>query len=298
MLRRMCPRTLKVVDLVTLLVLAGLSFLVVATRHRLPGWDQILLRYGVLVLLQVGVILGRGRGLPTLLTAFFPLIPILAVFDSLSFIPQLYPVDRDPLLLEMDRILLGVDLSLWLEPYTRPWLTELMQISYLVYYVVPFLVLGALYRRRPTRTGQTGLDFDLCVTALALSHYLAFVGYLTVPALGPRFALASRYHVELTGLWLTAPIHDALNWLEGIKRDAFPSGHTSTALLSLYYAVRFTPRLVPIVAPGVLLMILSTMYLRYHYLVDVLAGAVLAAGCILLSHLLCRLPLPGSRPPA
>jgi len=298
MLRPMRPRTLKVVDLVTLLVLAGLSLLVVATRHRLPGWDRILLRYAVLALLQLGVIAGRGRGLPTVLTAFFPLIPILAIFDSLSFIPLLHPRDEDSLLLAMDRALLGVDLSLWLERYTSPWLTELMQISYLVYYVVPFLVLGALYRRRPARTGQPGPDFDLCVTALALSHYLAFVGYLTVPALGPRFALASRFHVELTGLWLAAPIHDALNFLEGIKRDAFPSGHTSTALLSLYYAVRFTPRLVPVIAPGVFLMILSTMYLRYHYLVDVLAGALLAAGCILLARLLCRLRLPGDTPSA
>ena len=294
----MRPRTLKAVDLVTLLVLSGFILLVVATRDRLPGWNGPLLRYGVLVILQIGVIVGRGRGLPPVLTAFFPLIPILAIFDTLSFIPQLHPGDMDQSLLAIDRALLGVDLSLWLEAYTRPWLTELMQVSYLVYYVVPFVVLGALFRRRPAGTGQPGADFDLCVTALALSHYLAFVGYLMVPALGPRFALASQFHVQLTGLWLTTPIHDALNFLEGIKRDAFPSGHTSAALVSLYYAVRFTPRLVPIIASGVSLMILSTMYLRYHYLVDVLAGALLAACCILLARLLCRFQRPGPAPSA
>jgi membrane-associated phospholipid phosphatase len=91
------------------------------------------------------------------------------------------------------------------------------------------------------------------------------------------------------GLWLANPIHDALNLLEGIKRDAFPSGHTSVALLSLYYAVRFTPRLVPVIAPGVFLMILSTMYLRYHYLVDVLAGIALAGLCVALTPLLMRI---------
>jgi membrane-associated phospholipid phosphatase len=77
--------------------------------------------------------------------------------------------------------------------------------------------------------------------------------------------------------------------MEGIKRDAFPSGHTSVALLSVYYAVRFTPRLVPAVAPGVFLMILSTMYLRYHYLVDVLAGAALAGLCVTLAPQLIRI---------
>jgi membrane-associated phospholipid phosphatase len=34
------------------------------------------------------------------------------------------------------------------------------------------------------------------------------------------------------------------------------------------------------------LMILSTLYLRYHYVVDILAGVLLAALCLLLAPLL------------
>jgi len=52
-------------------------------------------------------------------------------------------------------------------------------------------------------------------------------------------------------------------------------------------SVSFTPELVPWFAAIAGLMILPTLYLRYHYAVDVLAGALLAAFCVLLTP---RLP--------
>lgn len=284
----------KMADIISMIFLVGLSLLVLGYWHRLPEGHALLVRYGILLALQVGVILGRDRWLPAVLTAFFPLVPLLAVYDSLGFIPALNPADKDRLLLEIDRALLGADLSLRLESFTTPWLTELMQLSYLVYYVVPFLLLGTLYLRFPVasedpgKTGPAGEAFDLCIVALLLSHYLAFIGYMTVPALGPRFALASSYRMELTGLLLASPITELLNALEGIKRDAFPSGHTSAALICLYYTSRFTPRWLPFVLPGVVLMVLAAMYLRYHYLADVLAGALLAALCLALAPWLLR----------
>jgi len=284
----------KMADIISTVFLIGLSLLVLGNWHRLPEGHALLLRYGILLALQVGVILGRDRWLPAVLTAFFPVVPVLGVYDSLGFIPALNPADKDRLLLEIDRALLGVDLSLWLEWFTTPWLTELMQLSYLVYYVVPFLLLGTLFRRFPVaskvpaKTGPAAEAFDLCVVALLLSHYLAYIGYMTMPALGPRFALAPSYRTELAGILLATPIADLLNGLEGIKRDVFPSGHTSAALICLYYTSRFAPRWLPFVLPGVALMILATMYLRYHYLADVLAGVLLAALCLVLAPWLLR----------
>lgn len=292
---------LKMADIISMIFLVGLSLLILGNRHRLPEGHALLVRYGILLALQVGVILGRNRWLPAVLTAFFPLVPILAVYDSLGFIPFLNPADKDRVLLEIDRALLGTDLSLWLESFTTPWVTELMHLSYLVYYVVPFLLLGTLYLRFPLaseisgKTSPAGEPFDLCIVALELSHYLAFIGYMTVPALGPRFALASSYRMELTGLLLASPIADLLNAMEGIKRDAFPSGHTSAALICLYYTFRFTPRWLPFVLPGVVFMILATMYLRYHYLTDVLAGALLAALCLVLAPWFLRYQTWSSR---
>jgi len=231
------------------------------------------------------------------------LVPILGIYDSLRFIPELNPGDRDDLLISIDRAVLGGDPSLWLERISTPWLTELLQVAYLVYYTLPIILLGILYRRQPCvakEAGQTrerGRAFDLCVVALLLSHYFAFTGYMAVPALGPRFALASMYRTDLTGLLATEPIRHFLDALEGIKRDAFPSGHVSAALISVYYMFRFTPRLAWCALPAVSLMILATLYLRYHYAADILAGAMLAALCVLLAPRLLRHERPTSGRP-
>jgi membrane-associated phospholipid phosphatase len=291
----------KTPDLISSVYLYGLIVLVLAARQRITDWRWLLARYAILMVLQVAVAAGRGRGLPRILAAFFPLVPILGIYDSLRFIPELNPGDRDDLLIWIDRAVLGGDASLWLDRISTPWLTELLQLAYSVYYVIPFVLLGTLYcqqpclAKEPGQTREHGGAFELCLVALLLSHYFAFTGYMAIPALGPRFALAPAYRTELTGLLVAEPIRHFLDALEGIKHDAFPSGHISAALISLHYMFRFTPRLACCALPAVSLMIFATLYLRYHYAVDLLGGGILAALCILLAPRLLRHEHPTAR---
>ncbi len=290
-------------DLISIVYLAGLIVLVLAARAHITDWRSLLARYAILLVLQAGVAAGSSYGLPRIIAAFFPLVPVLGIYDSLRFIPELNPGDRDDLLISVDRAVLGGDPSLWLERFSTPWLTDLLQVAYLVYYVLPIVLLGTLYCRwsgfakEPGQTREHGRPFDLCVVALLLSHYLAFTAYMAIPALGPRFALAPTYRTELTGLLVTEPIRHFLDALEGIKRDAFPSGHVSTALISVHYMFRFTPRLAWCALPAVCLMILATLYLRYHYAADILAGGMLATLCVLLAQKLLGYEHPTSRGP-
>ena len=120
--------SLKTPDLISSVYLLGLIFLVLAARERITDWRWLLARYALLLVLQVAVAAGRGRGLPRILAAFFPLVPVLWIYDSLRFIPELNPGDRDDLLIWIDRAILGGDPSLWLERISTPWLTELLQI--------------------------------------------------------------------------------------------------------------------------------------------------------------------------
>lgn len=269
----------KTADSVTAVFLLGLIVLVPLSRRRLKHPASLLITYLAFLALQAAIAVGRALGLPPFVPAFFPTVPVLGIYATLGFIPELNPRDRDALLSRLDRALFGVNPSLWMERFARPAITEVMQLAYLAYYLLPFVLLGTLYQR-----GQTAA-FDRCLVALLLSHYLAFVGYLTVPALGPRFHLAGQYRTDLPGLLLAEPTRNLLDALEGIKRDAFPSGHTSAILITAFYGARFTPELIPWLLPTAGLMILSTLYLRYHYAVDVLAGGLLAALCVLLATL-------------
>ena len=268
-------------DLLSAGFIFGFILLVLFYRRRLTQWARLGATYAVLLALQVTVPMGKTLGMiPPLAAAFFPVVPIVVIFFTLGFIPELNRRDQDALLSRFDRTLFGIDPSVWMERFTFPWITEVMQLAYLAYYVLPFVLLGILYQQGEQEA------FHLSVTALLLSHYIAFIGYIMVPALGPRFALASQYQKELKGFLLAEPVRDLLNALEGMKRDAFPSGHTSAILITVFYAFQFTPSMSSLFVAIAGLMILSTLYLRYHYVVDILAGALLAALCLLLAPLL------------
>ena len=291
------PKAVKPVDLLSLLFLAFLTGLVFLFRLRIPNWAALSLRHLLLMGGYAGVIaVHRRRGsaaLPPLqhLHAFFPVVVILLVFDSLSFVHDLNPHDQDELLIRIDLFLFGVHPTVRLERIASPLLTDLMILAYCSYYVLPLVFVGVLYGKGKKR------EFDEAAFSIVLTFYLSYIGYMLIPALGPRFALAPLHNEGLKGLILADPIMRALDFLEGVKRDAFPSGHSAVVLVVLAYAYRYEKGLYWLFLPIVLALLFSTVYMRYHYVVDVLAGMLLAALCLALSPRLFSLLLQRSPGP-
>jgi len=127
-------------------------------------------------------------------------------------------------------------------------------------------------------------ELDEALFGIVLCFYLSYLGYLLVPAIGPRFTLAHLQTMDLQAGPITQSIQGILNSLEHNKTDAFPSGHTAIALMTLYYARKHRERtLFRMLIPLVSLLIFSTVYLRYHYVIDVIAGGLLAVLTIFLA---------------
>jgi membrane-associated phospholipid phosphatase len=109
---------------------------------------------------------------------------------------------------------------------------------------------------------------------------------MLVPARGPRFLLKDLQHMPLQGLWLFKAMQSTLDRLESAHYDCFPSGHTELTILAWWGSRMVSHRLFKAYFAYTPLIIFATVYLRYHYSVDVLAGAVLAAGLILSAPML------------
>ena len=192
----------------------------------------------------------------------------------------------DDWLIAADRWLVGTDPTVWLQRVAFPALTEILQIAYASFFALPLVVGAELYLRRPEgRFRQWGF---VC----ALGLFLTYAGYLALPAIGPRFTLhdITALDRELPGLWLTSPLRAAINAgglvvsgvpntvaAAGAARDAFPSGHTMLVLVAIWWGWLERLRVRWVVSAAGVLLIGATVYLRYHYVVDVLAGVFLAA---------------------
>ena len=122
---------------------------------------------------------------------------------------------------------------------------------------------------------------------MILGFFLSYFGYMLFPAVGPRFTLHDfdMMNKELPGAWLAIWIRDFLNTGESIprnavnaiavaQRDVFPSGHTQMTLVTIILAFRYKVKCRHIIALTGVLLIISTVYLRYHYVVDIIGGII------------------------
>jgi membrane-associated phospholipid phosphatase len=115
---------------------------------------------------------------------------------------------------------------------------------------------------------------------ITLGFLVSFLGYFLVPARGPRFLLDHLQTRPLEGWWAFPVLREALDWLEGIHYDCFPSGHTAVTVLAWWSSRRLSRGLFWTYSAYTICMVFSTVYLRYHYAIDTVAGAVVAVALL------------------
>jgi membrane-associated phospholipid phosphatase len=280
---------LKPVDLLSIVFIALLAIITLVFLSVVSNWPLIIFKYILFALIIISLAAlnknTAGRTFYNVLHAFIPIVIILLVFNSLGeLIPRIRHHYYDQALIQIDHALFGAHPTVWMERFNNILLTGLLQLAYISYYFMP-IVLGTVLFLRKKRD-----EFDSAVFSIVLCFYLSYIGYLLVPAVGPRFTLS---HVQTTDLQagpVTLWIRATLDGLEQNKTDAFPSGHTAVALVSLFYAWKYREKaLVWVLVPAVSALIVSTVYLRYHYVVDVIAGVLLAALTVMIAPKTYRL---------
>ncbi len=216
---------------------------------------------------------------------WFYLPPVIYVMYQQvhAYIPVLNPHLYDDLLIAWDYALFGTHPTHWLARFAHPLLTEYLQTTYVLFYFLPIIHATELLRRRRLE------EISKLARLMSFGFYASYLAYFALPAIGPRFTLHDFHNLdkELPGLWLTPTWRAHVNAGGGIPegasrpeawvhRDCMPSGHTMLTLINIFLAFRFRSctRWLLLLLGGSL--IVATVYLRYHYVVDLIAGALCA----------------------
>jgi len=261
-----------------ILLFLGLTLLHI---HLIPSSELLLVRYiGLLSL----ILLARRTAERIekkgwiLFRDFLPILLVFEVYDGLGYLVHfINPFDADALLVRIDRFLFKTDPSLRLEQFISPFLSDLMHLAYFSFYFLPIFLGIVLWAR-----GKRGA-FDRLVLGVTGAFYLCFIGYILVPAAGPRSTLAHLYQIPLGGTPITDFVRGFVASAENLQWDCFPSGHTAVTLVALWYALREERVVFYLLLPVTVLLLISTVYCRYHYVIDLIGGAAVAALSIVLS---------------
>ncbi len=255
--------------------LAVLTVMALFLRPRLEDPTAMLLGYAGLAagLLLVAALVRRIDRLPSPVVFgldFYPAAFLPLLFNTLEpLIQALRGGARDDLLIAADRAIFGVDVTIWMQRLVHPRLNDLLYMFYATYYFIS-LTLGTVLWLRDRATARR------FVFTLMVVYYVSWTGYFMIPALGPRFAQASQYTVSLTTTPIARMINDTINSLEKTKFDVFPSGHTMISVAVLLVAWKRARDAFWFLLPVATGLVISTVYCRYHYVIDVIAGTVLA----------------------
>jgi PAP2 superfamily len=172
----------------------------------------------------------------------------------------------DGTLLASDDYLFGTTPAVSLENLFTPWQTDVLSLCYLSYliYLIVVLIWGFF---QPQQVIQR------YVTTFFAASSTGFLTYLLLPALGPGAAFPDLFSAPLHGSFLTYLNQSIVNHNAAIY-GTFPSLHLLLTLMLLDNdwrdcRIRFWIMFVPTLG-----LIISTMYLRYHYATDLLAAVV------------------------
>jgi membrane-associated phospholipid phosphatase len=260
------------------LVLAYLAFTSVVV---LGWWSQVPDAAALCAAHVVGVALvvfevKRPNGTSWLFRNWYPLPYVGFCYKEMALlIPAVRRTDSDQWLADLDFRIWHVHPTVWLERIQTPVLTEFLQVVYTLF--LPAVLLVAFWIWRKHRYAE----FQYYGFLIALGFLASYVGYLMVPARGPRFLLNHLQHIPLQGLWLFRGMQVTLDRLESAHYDCFPSGHTELTILAWWGSRLVSKKVSWAYLAYTPFLIFATVYCRYHYTVDVLAGAVLGVVLIL-----------------
>lgn len=171
-----------------------------------------------------------------------------------------------------------------------PGIDALYQMGFLLMFALSFWF-HALGERRYLRQ---------YLVAVLLLEMLGAFAYLIVPAVGPFIhdigpnALATEAQQHMLAMFREAQA-GGIDWLIAHGGNsvtsmpaAMPSLHVAGAIIMTYYAIRARLWITPLLALVSAWIMIESVVTRWHYLVDLPAGAALAALILLLTNRLYR----------
>lgn len=204
---------------------------------------------------------------------WYPHLLFLFCFEEMAYLVHMvFPGWFDEKLIAADTWLTGVNPVLWIQGLANPLLNEFMQFIYTSYFTYLLVLGGILYFRKDWKSYWSVMTYSM------VGYQIGYVIAACFPVQSPWFQLA--------GMWPTpalegGPFTALINFIEHLGRvrgAAFPSQHVAGAVAALWGAWAHRRRVFWVFLPMIFFMCISTVYGRYHYMVDIFGG--IATGTI------------------
>ncbi|HWP82597.1 MAG TPA: phosphatase PAP2 family protein [Bacteroidota bacterium] len=266
------------IDLLCVSFLGGLILIGILLPERLIGGVDLTARIGIAFLAHVAAVwmlrpveeghLHATLRVGTLAVLFFFLFDQMQYFQHVFFSSWF---DAD--LVRFEQRLIGTQVIILLEDFVHPIITEGMMFAYVAYYP---MLLGFAFLCHASGGNVALHDY---LINLLLTLVVCYTGFLLLPIAGPLYFNAGMYSVPLEGglfTWCGEWIRNNQHYPGG----SLPSAHCAAATVMLVMLHRYNKAAFYIALPTIAILCMATVYGRYHYIWDSIAGILTALSIV------------------
>ena len=255
-----------------LLYFAIIELVIIFTKPSLfLDWNFILTRVIFVFAFTFSVIIKRKIS-----KNFFQLLQNILVFALMTFLYKETAMLNTLIFPKIDEFLSNLDQNIFkFQPsiefskhFNSLFFSELFYFGYFCYYLLPLVVLGILYKFLPQKIEEFGF---ILISSFLLYYFI----FIIIPAEGPQFYFTfPDNHIEAQGIFGNA--------IKLIQKNgeaptaAFPSSHVGISWIVIFWLYQNFRKSVKYFLPFVILLMFSTVYIKAHYFVDVVAGFLTA----------------------
>ena len=238
--------------------------------HRL---DAPHIHFGVRILV-VAAITGLARldtvkhlQMITWIRSFLPFALLSYWYPETYYFNDFIFPNLDQYFIAADQFLFGCQPSLeFCRLMPQAWFSELMYFGYFSYYFIFFGTALWCFIKQKELAGKAVFIFTC-------SFYLYYFVFAVLPVVGPQFYYQAPLNEVPDGYFFC----DLMRFLQDTGEKptgAFPSSHVGITFTVVIFIFQHCRHLLKYVLPLFIILVLSTVYIKAHYVIDVIGGFV------------------------
>jgi membrane-associated phospholipid phosphatase len=200
---------------------------------------------------------------------FLPFLFLGYWYSETFYFSDILFKNKDLFFFNLDERFFGCQPSMiFSQVFPQAWFSELMYFGYFSLYFFLFgIPLWFWFRKKE--------HFDRVVFVMMLSIFLYYSIFDMLPVVGPQFFLAPK-DIHVPDGYLFCWLVRYLQQLGENPTGSFPSSHVGITVVILLLTYNKERKLFWALLPIAIILMLSTVYIKAHYLVDVLGGIITA----------------------
>jgi membrane-associated phospholipid phosphatase len=159
--------------------------------------------------------------------------------------------------------------------FPQAFVSEIMYFSYFAYY---FIFLGTFiyfYFVKPCMAEKV-MFYCLC------SFFVFYIIFIIIPVAGPQFYYSYPDNQVPDGYFFSRVMRSIQDMGEK-PTGAFPSSHVGLTIIAMILLYENARKYFYIILPVTIILVASTIYIKAHYMIDVIAAFILTPLIFLLS---------------